>query len=124
MDEAGQTPSQLELSSETRDGVAIVRVRGEVDMSSAGDLAASIATASAEGPLVIDLREVSFMDSSGLRELLLVADGRGERLAVVVAADSAVGRLFEIAEVADRLNTHAGEEDALAAVARGGEGSP
>ena len=128
MDETGQSPSQVELSSETRSqaglDVAVVRVRGEVDLATAGDLATSIAAASADGPLVIDLSGVSFMDSSGLRELLMVADERGERLAVVVEADSAVGRLFAIAEVADRLHTHPVEEDALAAVASGGEASP
>jgi anti-sigma B factor antagonist len=47
------------------------RLRGELDMATAGDLSELLKTAvERTDPLVLDLSEVSFMDSSGLRALL------------------------------------------------------
>ena len=57
--------------------------------------------------LVLDLREVTFFDSTGL-QLVLDADVRareeGRRFVVAVSADSEPRRILELAEVADRLN--------------------
>jgi anti-sigma B factor antagonist len=58
---------QLEIT-ETDDGF---RLKGELDMATAGDLSALLKTAADRvDPMVLDLSEVSFMDSSGLRALL------------------------------------------------------
>ena len=57
--------------------------------------------------LVLDLREVTFFDSTGL-QLVLDADVRareeGRRFVVAVAGDGEPRRVLELAEVADRLN--------------------
>lgn len=48
----------------SRDGVRVVRATGEVDVVSAASLEDALAPA---GPLVLDLTQVSFFDSSGVR---------------------------------------------------------
>ena len=54
-------------------GVLTLEVHGEVDLSNAGSLDAELvrAESSDAGQIVLDLRGVSFIDSSGLRVLLL-----------------------------------------------------
>lgn len=66
----------IELSG-VGDGAAILRLRGEVDLSSADQLAEQFALAAESGwsELVIDATDVTFMDSSGLHALV-----EGERL--------------------------------------------
>jgi anti-anti-sigma factor len=50
------------------------RLKGELDMATAEDLSELLKTAAAkDDPIVLDLSEVSFMDSSGLRALLEAA---------------------------------------------------
>lgn len=55
----------------TCDGFIVVEVHGEIDMSTAGDLAAHLeaATAGPEPKVLVDLRRVDFFDCSGLRVL-------------------------------------------------------
>lgn len=112
---------RLELSTETRGEVTVMRVCGEVDLANAAELGAALrAVATPQAALVLDLAQVPFMDSSGLREVLVVSEQLGGRLAVVVEPDSAVGHLLEIAEVAERINVEPTEEAAAAALGEGG----
>jgi anti-anti-sigma factor len=112
----------LEISVERRAAeagqVAVVRVDGEVDLSNSEQLAEALrgsAVASAAGA-VVDLTDVPFMDSSGLRVLLTaVRDGRPPLLAVV-EPESPVARLIELAELTDRVPIFASEREALEAV--------
>ena len=61
----------LEVESSSRDGLEIVRVRGEVDIASAPILWLEVEQAIARGDgIVIDLSEVSFLDSTGLGVLV------------------------------------------------------
>jgi anti-anti-sigma factor len=69
-------------------GTQVLAIRGEIDLSSAARLAQELASLLVdEGDTVrIDLSEVTFLDSSGVRELLLanrqaVASGTQLRLA-------------------------------------------
>lgn len=56
--------------SETR-----IAVRGELDLGTAPELERALETARAAGrPIVLDLRELSFMDSTGVRLLLIAAE--------------------------------------------------
>jgi anti-sigma B factor antagonist len=56
-------------------GAPVVTVSGELDISTAADLEASIAQITAEHPdrLVFDLRELRFMDSAGIAVLISAA---------------------------------------------------
>ena len=88
------------------DRIRIV-VRGELDMETGPRLREELRAAEAEAPatLVLDLRDVSFFDSTGL-ELLLDAEVRAReagRTFVVLPGDGEPRRVLELAEVADRL---------------------
>lgn len=79
---------------------ATVRVEGEVDTASVGELSAALERVVANGAtdVRLDLGAVPFMDSTGLTALLVarrMLEGRG-RIAVDVAS-SAVRRTFEVA---------------------------
>lgn len=120
-------PPEFELSTETLRsngaGVVMVRVVGDLDIASAGQLEAALGSddpASSEA-IVLDLTEVPFMDSSGLRAVLgCVTDPRC-KLAAVVTPDSAVARLIELTEVGDRVPNFSSEEEAIAAVTKDGK---
>ena len=80
----------------------------------------SAQTTTSDG-VVLDLRGVQFIDSSGLRVVLMASQDLGGRLATVIAADSPVSMLVDLAEVADRVNPVSDEEEALARIERAGD---
>jgi anti-sigma B factor antagonist len=100
-------PFEVEVS---RDGDTVtVSPTGELDISTVPRLAEALA---AEGPcrrLVLDLRGLSFIDSSGLRLVLMeVERARGEGHDVeVVPGDERVQRIFRLTG-ADRIVPFAG----------------
>ena len=87
--------------------MAVVALEGEIDLSTAPEAERRIAEAESAGPerLVVDLREVTFMDSSGLR-VLLTAHKRaleaGRGFALVPGGD-AVRRLLDVTGLSERL---------------------
>jgi anti-anti-sigma factor len=98
------------LTFETRllDGDAIVALVGELDMSGVPSLEAEVERLAGEPGVervVLDLRGLEFLDSSGLR-LVGVAARRlsavGRTIALVRGPD-VVQRVFEITRMADRL---------------------
>lgn len=97
------------LQVETRNGAVdvLLSVRGEVDLSTAPELEGALQRACPpeRGSLIVDLRAVTFLDSSGLA-LLLRHDGKvrvsGRRL-IVVKGPPFVQRAFELTGVSERL---------------------
>jgi anti-sigma B factor antagonist len=93
----------------TRNGtVAVIAATGELDLAGASVLDAEIERLAAEpelGTVVLDMRGLEFMDSSGLR-LVVLADMRareaGRRFVLVRGSDT-VHRVFEITRMSDRL---------------------
>src|ERR687896_11138 len=100
---------KLEFETTRNGSVAIVRPTGELDLSGATVLEAELDRL-AEDPelasVVLDMRELEFMDSSGLR-LVVIADMRareaGRRFALVRGGET-VHRVFEITRMSDRLD--------------------
>jgi len=89
------------------DGVRIT-LEGELDIATAPEVEAALRDAAGEpaaGPCVLDLRALTFMDSSGLRTILSAngAARRGGRQLRIVAGPPAVQRVFEICGVTDGL---------------------
>ena len=85
----------------------IVRVSGELDMASAETFEHEVRRALKSDALsvVLDLDEVSFVDSTGLRALLMVAElmrSTGRRLRMVKASKE-LKRLVEVSGVKDAL---------------------
>jgi anti-anti-sigma factor len=71
----------LEIEMQGRDGSTIVKLCGEIDLASAPQLRAALESLVSSGDrIVVDLGEVTFIDSSGLHELHSTAislDGNG-----------------------------------------------
>jgi anti-anti-sigma factor len=101
----------------TRNGkVAVIAPTGELDLSGAAVLQVEIDRLAEDhdlGGLVLDLRGLEFMDSSGLR-LVVLADMQareaGRRFAIV-RGDETVHRVFEITRMSERLEFVAGPEE-------------
>src|SRR5690348_5791687 len=90
----------LELRTENDHGAPRLVVAGELDLASAEQLEAQLRQLESAEPelLVLDLRELEFMDSTGLRAVIAAdarARERGARL-VVVRAPEEVDRVFRL----------------------------
>jgi anti-sigma B factor antagonist len=101
----------------------VVVVAGEIDMATAPMLAKELTSAveSGGGPVILDLVEVTFFDSSGLRVAIVAHRDLGEqgrRLAVVCDPQGHVRRTFALAGLAEVLELHPSREAALADLAR------
>jgi anti-anti-sigma factor len=85
----------------------VVVLRGEFDLAGVQQFEAAMQTLEASRPpvLVVDLNDLKFMDSSGLRALVM-ADHRarkdGRRFAIV-PGPPVVRRVFEITQLDGRL---------------------
>ena len=106
------------VSSQRR--AQLVRVRGEVDISTAYDLqvAFDALIAAGVGPVVVDLSDLDFIDSSGMTALVRARTDlalQGRRMSVACPPGH-VHRLFEIVELVERLDLHETLHEALAAV--------
>jgi anti-sigma B factor antagonist len=111
-------PASLEVDHIRVGHRIVLAVSGELDIATAPTLRASFDTAHEYGAaeLWVDLSDVSFMDSTGLRALLAVRRQLRERSAslAIVCPDGPVRRVFTIAGLdrefsiyADRAAAHA-----------------
>ena len=96
-------PEAFSVRVERRGDAAVVVPTGELDLATAPALEASLSRAFDDtlGRVVLDLRELEFIDSSGLRTLLTArrqADGAGKEFSLV-AGHRGLERTLEIAGV-------------------------
>lgn len=97
----------LTVTTSERPGGVQLDLTGELDMATAPKLEEELAAVEQRRPalLVIDLRPLTFMDSSGLRALV-AADNRareeGRRLVLIRGRDR-VQRVFSITRLDERL---------------------
>ena len=97
-------------------GRTIVRVRGELDLSTCAELQAALDQAPAGEAVIIDLAGCTFVDSSAIRVVLTGAtdaEHAGGGLSLVVT-DPGVLRVLEIANVEERVPIHPTVESAAA----------
>jgi anti-anti-sigma factor len=101
--------SVIDVSVQADDGLVTVALSGELDISNAQRVEQELQRVEEDdtaGTIVLDLRELEFMDSTGLR-LVVAADARarerGRRFALV-AGPEAVHRVFTITYVDRRLD--------------------
>jgi len=81
-------PTRFEITERTRGAIPILSVAGELDLNTALELAQRVEEKLGEAPttLTLDLSELTFMDSSGLRLLIELnrrADQETWRLALI-----------------------------------------
>jgi anti-sigma B factor antagonist len=98
-------------------GVSVVALRGEIDMGVESQMQACLAQAlEGDRPVLVDLCEVTFMDSTGLKLLLrararLAAEDR--RLALVCQQTGAVMRLLDVSRAMVAFDIYPTREWAL-----------
>lgn len=98
----------LSFSTTVTGEVAVIALTGELDVAGAGLLENELRRVAADHDvrgLVLDLRELDFMDSTGLR-LLVLADDRARtegRAFTLVRGKPDVHRVLEITRMTDRL---------------------
>jgi len=97
----------MQISTSRNGGAARVELKGEFDLGSAPDVERELSDLERDGHhlIVLDLRELTFIDSTGLRSIL-AADARARRegrRVVVVPGPPTVHRVFRIALLDQRL---------------------
>lgn len=106
------------LELDERQGVTVASISGEIDLSDAGELQATISDAvpNHAAGLVIDLREVTYLDSAGvalLFELARRVARRQQQLGIVVPREAPVREILHLSGAADSLALHAALDEAL-----------
>ena len=97
------TPEALDITIEDTEAGHVIRVRGELDLATAPQLAAVLSEAAGQStvPVVLDLGEVTFIDSSALRTLVLSGrelTGSGRKLQIGARSDR-VAKVLEITQL-------------------------
>jgi anti-sigma B factor antagonist/stage II sporulation protein AA (anti-sigma F factor antagonist) len=100
--------TELVVDSFREGPVAVLAARGELDMAGSMTLDAAVERLAGESgveAILLDLSAVSFMDSSGLRAVMVadrLAAGEGLRFALVRGGEP-VHRVFDITRMTERL---------------------
>jgi anti-sigma B factor antagonist len=108
-------PSDLFVNSHTNGRATTLTVSGELDLVSSPVLERALVESDAK-LIVVDLRGLEFMDSSGLHVLIEAHQGMrdaGRRL-VLVRAPEKVQRVFNLTGVSDALTIVDSPDEALA----------
>jgi anti-sigma B factor antagonist len=123
------TPGQMDLAVRMTGSeggeIAVVKAEGEIDLSNHDELGTALSSppCSDSAGILLDLTEVEFVDSSGLRVMLTSAQAFGDRFATILTEGSAVDTLFEMVDVRERMNVCATEEEALERIRAGADGA-
>jgi anti-anti-sigma factor len=103
-------------SSEPSPGVDLLLLKGELDFASSGELATVLARLAGPCHVVVDLSELAFVDSSGVK--MLVAATRAVESAggsfVLTTPNATVHRVFEILHLDEVVTVVDDREQALA----------
>jgi anti-anti-sigma factor len=119
-------PAPFEASAaKLDDGVRVIAVRGELDLSTASDLERLLeeAVASGDASVLIDLSECEFIDSTGIalivrawQRLDRAADGEGSGQVMISSDNDQVRRVLEITGLELSIPIHSTRDQALAAL--------
>ncbi len=113
------TAAQLE------DGVRVIAVRGELDLSTASALEPALeeAVASGDASVLIDLSDCEFIDSTGIALIVRTwqrldrgADGEGSGRVVICSYNAQVRRVLEITGLELSIPIHGSKDEALEAL--------
>lgn len=105
-----------------RDDAVVARLRGEIDMSNAGELRTVIteATPNEALGLVLDLSAVDYIDSAGIQFLYRLRENlrvRGQALRLVIPRDSQVNYTLRLAGIERSVEVVEEIDDGLKALA-------
>jgi anti-anti-sigma factor len=120
------TPAPFEATAaKLEDGVRVIAVRGELDLSTAVDLEAPLdeAISSGDASVLIDLTECEFIDSTGIalivrawQRLDRTAEGDGDGRVVIASQNDQVRRVLEITGLELSIPIHGTRDEGLAAL--------
>ena len=101
-------PGRLSITVDARERDVWLTLEGDLDLASMGELEEQLEAAHAHGParIVVDLRPLSFIDSSGLRTIIK-ADARARAAGVDLVlrpGGDAVQRVFELTGALEALH--------------------
>jgi len=113
-----------EVEVVARAGVMLARVRGEIDLSNVDSTFTTLKRAAAGGAdgFVLDLSELSYLDSAGVRLLFTLAHtvtGTGRSVRAVVPRGAHIRRVLELADVEQLIGLDETEDTAVAQLAAG-----
>jgi len=108
----------LQVDAKSKDDRVVLQLSGELDLASSAILerALDAAEIAATPLLVLDLDELKFVDSTGLRIILLAQEKsreRGQEFAITPGSQQ-VQRLLSITSVAEHIRVLASADDAPA----------
>jgi anti-anti-sigma factor len=122
------SPAPFEASAALLDdGVRVVSVRGELDLSTAPELESPLeeAISSGDASVLIDLTECEFIDSTGIALIVRTwqrldsgAEGDGSGKVVICSANDQVRRVLEITGLELSIPIHETRDEGLAALRR------
>jgi anti-sigma B factor antagonist len=117
------SPGSFEASTaELEGGVRVVAVRGELDLGTAPELEGPLEQAiGAAEPLLIDLSECEFIDSTGIAMIVRAWQQLGDSSSdpghvVICSENEQVRRVLEITGVESSIPIYASRDEALAAL--------
>jgi anti-anti-sigma factor len=120
------SPAPFETTAaQLNDGVRVIAVRGELDLSTAPDLEGPLddAVASGDASVLIDLSDCEFIDSTGIalivrawQHLDRTAAGDGNGRVVIYGCNDQVRRVLEITGLELSISIHGTQDEALAAL--------
>jgi anti-sigma B factor antagonist len=117
-------PAPFETSSAEVDGVRVIAVRGELDLSTAPELEEPL-TAAVDGGgalVLIDLSACEFIDSTGIALIVRAwqqldgGNGGASGRLVLCSANDQVRRVLDVSGLDQSIPVHASREDGLAAL--------
>jgi anti-sigma B factor antagonist len=116
--------TEFSISTSEEEQAVVIEARGELDLAVAPELEAALAGEEPTGgsAVVLDLTGLTFMDSSGLRVILVAAERfekSGKPWAVVLPDDSPVRRILALSETEQRLPIQPDRDRAFASLSDG-----
>jgi anti-sigma B factor antagonist len=115
-----------DLHITTHDGVIVIKVTGEIDLSNAGAIRTAILEATPNDALgcVLDFTPLSYIDSAGIHLLYRLGDNlraRGQTLRIVIPPGSLTSDALRLAGVQRHVDFVSELDEGLRAVAMSGQ---
>ena len=107
----------LQITVQSPSSNVVLRFSGYLDIGRYPEFRTAFQNVEAGRPVLVDLRDVTGVDSVFLSELLLFRRRhRPAVVAVLIAPQSSVAKVFSLAEVGTKLNVFSDEPSATAAL--------
>jgi anti-sigma B factor antagonist len=111
----------MEVIEDRVGSATMLRVVGRVDSSVAKQLEAKVADViSRDGAIIVDLREMNYVSSAGLRSFIMLAKhahSKNQTISLCAMRDE-VSEIFEISGLLDLFKVHDTVESAVAGLPR------